>query len=416
MRPSGNPVRPVTSWLRARPLVADSLLAAAIAVTNVAGLASWETFEGAPGATPPDLLAYVLVVLFAAPLAWRRRAPLAVLAATFATLVVYLLLDYPEASLGLSNLVALYTVGAHCERRRSRAGFGAAIALIVAMMAIGWLTEDELPAIGVISNLALFSGAWLLGDNLQTRRAYLAGLEENVANAERERRAESLRAVQEERIRIARELHDVVAHGMSVMVVQASGAQRMLGSDTEVSDRRSVVRTREALTNIETTGREALGEMRRLLGIVRDESDDAEMAPQPGLDDIDDLVARWSDAGLRVDLHRRGDPDGVTAGVGLTAYRVVQEALTNVSRHAGPGATAEVAVDVSDDIVQIVVADDGRGAAAVADTGPDADEPAVGSGHGLVGMRERVGLYGGSVAAGPRNGGGYEVRVRIPVS
>jgi signal transduction histidine kinase len=233
------------------------------------------------------------------------------------------------------------------------------------------------------------------------RRAYTASLEERAAQLEAARVADARTAVSEERGRIARELHDVVAHHVSVMTVQATAAQRMLERDPALA--------REAMAAVESTGRAALGEMRSIVGVLREsagERSDA-LAPQPRLADLDCLLVSLREAGLRVALVRSGDLTDLPAGIDLALYRIVQEALTNTLRHAGP-TSAEVTLVRSTHAVQVRVVDSGRGAAAALNGSGCA-------GHGLIGMRERVALYGGDLTAGPRSGGGYIVEASIPL-
>jgi signal transduction histidine kinase len=239
--------------------------------------------------------------------------------------------------------------------------------------------------------------AWCFGVALASRTAQTRELRERVAAAEQERTAAAERAAAEERSRIARELHDVVAHSVSVMVVQASGVRRLLRPEQE--------REREALLSVEHIGREALAEMRRMLGVMRggDEKVPA-LAPQPGLRHLDRLIAQVEEAGLPVTLRVEGDRPELPAGIDLSAYRIVQEGLTNTLKHA-PGAHAEVVVRYGENGVEVEVSDDGVGANG---SRPD-------GGHGLVGMRERVALYGGSLDAGPRDGGGFVLRAQLPV-
>jgi len=224
--------------------------------------------------------------------------------------------------------------------------------------------------------------------------------EQRAELAEREREAEALRAVVEERTRIARELHDVVGHSVSVMTVQTSAVRRRLTPEQEAE--------RNALLTVEQTGREALAEMRRVVGALRDPDDAPALAPQPSLTRVDVLVAQANETGLPVDLTIEGNPVPLPAGVDLAAYRVVQEGLTNAIRHA-EAQHAEVRVRYVDGHVEVEVTDDGRGAPSVRDA------PATG-GHGLVGMRERVSIYGGELEAGPRLGGGFRLRARLPLS
>jgi signal transduction histidine kinase len=236
--------------------------------------------------------------------------------------------------------------------------------------------------------------AWLIGDSVGSRRRYVGALEERAERLERERETNAARAVAEEQARIGRELHDVIAHNLSVMVVQAAAAD-------DVFERRPD-RAREALRDIERTGRAALDELRRLLGSVR--GDGAAFAPQPGLAMLDDLAGTVRAAGLDVTVSREGAPRPLPAAMDLSAYRVVQEALTNTLKHAH-ASHARVVVRYLDDEVDLEIADDGVGAGAAASNG---------TGQGLIGMRERLVLHGGSLVAGPGALGGYVVSARFP--
>jgi signal transduction histidine kinase len=253
----------------------------------------------------------------------------------------------------------------------------------------------------VIPELALFAIAWVIGDNIRTRRAYLAELEARATRLEREREEKAEREVIEERTRIARELHDVIAHNVSVMVVQASAGEELFDADPE--------RARESLSSVAATGRAALTELRRLLGVIRVEESDrpaASYTPQPGMEYLDELVRQVRETGLAVGLSVLGEPRELPEGVGLCAYRIVQEALTNTLRHA-KASEAHVSVRYAPDALELQVLDDGRGAPAT-NGGP-------GTGHGLIGMRERVALFGGELSARSRPDQGYEVRARIPL-
>jgi signal transduction histidine kinase len=246
----------------------------------------------------------------------------------------------------------------------------------------------------------IFSGtalvAWVLGDSMRYRRAYLTSLEDRAARLERERDAQAQIAVAAERARIARELHDVIAHNVSVMVVQADGASYALRSEPE--------RTAQALTAISHTGRQALAEMRRLLGILRSGDEQADLAPVPGLDQLRELLDQAREAGMSVSLTLEGAVRPLPEGAELAAYRVVQESLTNTRKHGGLAAAAAVTLRYEPDGLLLQVTDDGLGAAVAAD----------GVGHGLTGMRERVEMYGGTIQAGPLPGGGYQVTARLP--
>ena len=239
--------------------------------------------------------------------------------------------------------------------------------------------------------------AWTTGFLLSRRTAHARELAERAERLELEREAGAERAVDEERARIARELHDVVGHSVSVMTVQASAVRRLLRDDQ--------VKEREALLVVEETGRQALAEMRRMVGVLRRPEESPTLAPQPSLDSLDGLVAQVREAGLPVTLRFEGEPRALPPGLGLTAYRLVQEGLTNALKHAR-ASSAEVVVKYRDDELELEVTDDGRG------TGPRSDD----GGHGLVGMRERVAVYGGELDSGPRAQGGYRLHIRLPVA
>lgn len=323
-------------------------------------------------------------------LGWRRRAPLAVLAVAIAMSVA----ANVAALLGAATtpaivlVVAAYSVGAHTKGLRAVIGAAGAVALIAANAA------DQFSAGDLLFITMVLGGAWLAGSSMRYRRERERTLERLTVDLEREREERARAAVAEERVRIARELHDVVAHAISVIVLQARGARRSLAVDPE--------ETRDALDTIEATGSEALAEMRRLLGMLRSDDEDIALAPQPSLRYLDALAAQVREAGLPVELAVEGEPIELPPGVDLSAYRIVQEALTNALKHAGP-ATARVVVRYGNDDVELEIADTGLG--------PGASN---GEGHGLVGMRERVSLYGGKIEAGPGDGGGFAVRARLP--
>jgi signal transduction histidine kinase len=240
-------------------------------------------------------------------------------------------------------------------------------------------------------------GIWILGIYINTRRAYLRSLEERAARLERERDIEVQIATAAERARIARELHDVVAHSVSVIVVQADGAGYTIDTEPE--------RAKRALETISLTGRQALTEMRRLLGVLREGGDPDGYAPQPGVEQLTDLVDQVRSSGLPLEFSVEGVPQPLPAGLQLTVFRIAQEALTNTLKHAGQAATARLRLHYGDHAVEVTIDDDGRGSAVVGD----------GRGLGLAGMRERVAMYGGNVQAGPKSGGGFEVVARLPI-
>jgi signal transduction histidine kinase len=330
-------------------------------------------------------------------LAWRVRAPLAVCAVVAGTFFPSALL-FPlsgDAAFGVwvALLVALYSVGAHTGGWRAVAGVLSMLAVVLGVVAAD--PEGADPG-SYVFFLFVVGGPWLAGRAIRHRRLSERHLEARALAAEREREEKARAAVAEERVRIARELHDVVAHAISVIVVQSRGGRRSLATQPEDA--------REAFDSIEATGREALAEMRRLLGMLRKGDEELALAPQPSLRHLDALVAQVREAGLPVEVLVEGEPAALPPGVDLSAYRIVQEALTNALKHAGP-ATARVVVRYGAEDLEVDVLDTGRRPA-----GGD------GVGHGLLGMRERVTLFGGELEAGRRSEGGFAVRARLPLA
>ncbi|WP_435969429.1 sensor histidine kinase [Streptomyces sp. Qhu_M48] len=355
-------------------------------------------------------VAYGLVaVLFSLVVALRRRAPEKMLLLSVALGLVQLGLDLAPFLADFAMLVIVFTVAAHDGPR-----WASRLALVAGLLAapiaqVRWPVED--PSSGpakiffTVIMTVPFALAWVLGDSLRTRRAYFAQLEERASRLEREREAQAKVAVAAERARIARELHDVVAHNVSVMVVQADGAAYVMDSSPETA--------KQALETISTTGRQALAEMRRLLGILRtgEHQEAGEYVPQPDVKQIEDLVEQVRSAGLTVDFAIEGSPRPLPSGVELTAYRIVQEALTNTRKHGGPDVGASVRLVYFDDGLGLLVEDDGRGAPQEMYEDGGAD----GRGHGLIGMRERIGMVGGTLDAGPRPGGGFRISALLPL-
>jgi signal transduction histidine kinase len=368
-RPSPGYLRGVdtpTRWDRLRrvdPLIWDSLLAAALFVLGVLGATlGGNAPDGTPRATPgPE--AYVLLVLGCVPLAFRRRRPVTVLTLVGAATAA-LAARETGADLALSLVVASFTAAAHVDRERfQRVVVPIAVVAAVASLLLAYPDTNWVEV--------------LVGTTFSAGLPMLFG-----------------RIAHNRRRRIARELHDAVAHSMSVMVVQAGAARTVIDRDPEAA--------KAAIARIEETGRDGLTEMRRLIGVLTAPGTEADLSPQPGLAQFEALLETVRGAGVPVEVVTRGQPRQLPPSADLIAYRVVQEALTNVVRHAG-GAHARVLLDWSHDALAIEVADDGRGGAADA-----------AGGHGLIGMRERVALYGGSLETGARPGGGFSVRVRLP--
>jgi signal transduction histidine kinase len=396
-RAGGSRRLPASAW------VFDSGLALVAAGVSTVFFVAELTGRGQPRGTLA--LGYVLALLHTLPLAARRRFPLAVLATCVASGLAFATLDLPPVFLGVAILVAVYSVAAYGDRWVSLAGLAAAAAGSAAIQ----LTPGRFQWPTPVTNTLIIGAAWLLGHFAHNYRAYAARLEERTTEleertAELEQAREELarRAVTEERLRLARELHDVVAHAMSVIAVQSGVGAHV--ADTQPHE------AAKALAAIEVTSRAALEELRRLLGVLRRDSEpQGDLTPVPGLADLDGLLAEVAKAGLAVRLRVEGTPSQLPAGVDLSAYRIVQEALTNVVKHAGP-ARAQVVVGYRDHDVTVEVTDDGRGVGA--STG---DGQAM-VGHGLIGMRERVAAFGGDLEVGPRPDGGFRVAARLPLA
>lgn len=385
------------AWLRRHPRLVDLLWA--LPVVGASGATAAVYIDGVPPHHRTHWYLYAAIVVgMCAPLVWRRGRPRAVFAIVAVVAFGQWLAHIGLGPVDIAVLVAMYTVAATCVLRWAvAAGLVAEFGAVLEVQQL----PGPVPADGRWTELIPFTvliwAVWLSGLYLSTRRKYLHSLEERAERLERERDAQAQVAAAAERARIAREMHDVIAHSVSVMVVQADGAAYMVDLDPE--------RARRAMQTIGEIGRQALAEMRRMLGVLREEGGGGSYAPQPGVEQLTELVAQIRSAGLPVDLTIEGVPAELPAALQLAIYRIVQEALTNTRKHGGPLATAQVRLRYGDTAVEIRIRDDGRGAEAVTD----------GRGHGLVGMTERAALYGGSVRSGPRPEGGYEVLARLPV-
>jgi signal transduction histidine kinase len=381
----------------------DGLLALALSVLYPLDLLVFE--PGGPGNASGDpapanpTAAIVAGVAFTASLAWRRRIPL--LPVALAIVAAIAASPRPvDASLVFLVAVAAatYTVGA--ESRGQLAPVGAvtvlSLAAVLAVQEPDWAEEFADPILAI----AIVVGPYLVGLAMRARHDREVALERRHEMLEQDRVAREAAAITAERARIARELHDVVAHAVSVIVVQARGGRRALADDPGAA--------REAFDAIEQQGSAAMTEMRRLLGMLRDTDESAERAPQPGLRNVDDLARQMTEAGLPVEVVVEGTPGELPPGIDLSAYRVVQEALTNALRHAGP-VTAQVVLRYGDDDVEVEVIDSGPGPASAARPRPGTE-----NGHGLAGMRERVSLFGGQLVTETQAGGGFAVRATFP--
>jgi signal transduction histidine kinase len=395
----------VLGWSRQHPDGADAALAAALFALSTLAFATTQPPSGAVVQyRSPVWWGMFFVAGQSLPLIWRRRAPRVVLAVVMVSAFGAYVIGFSESGGTFTTIIAMYTVASLAERKEALVAFVWSMLIVEGVNVAGMVTYGtaELPPIVLVANFIIYFTAWAIGIAVRNRRALLDQLEQRAVEAEQRQTEAAQRAVIDERQRIAREMHDVVAHSLSVMVVQAGAARRVLAERPDVAV--------DSLLTIEQTGREAMGEMRRLLGVMRQRDDAGQgpaapvRSPQPGLDALPALVDHWNQVGLPVTLTLDGNPRPLPGGIDLAAYRIVQEALTNTAKHAGP-AKAEVRVDFGDDTLGLEVLDDGRGAAAT-------DHPA---GHGLVGMRERTELFGGRLDAGARPGGGFRVRALLPI-
>lgn len=395
--PDSGPISRVIGFCHRHQDLGDVILAVVFATIAIVSL--W-TFEETGSQRDADAWGVVLAAGATLPLALRRRWPIPVLATVSVATWAYWMSDYTKA-FDAGILVALYTTIAYGHHRGRAWVVGGFFAITsVAIVIFGIVSdEDDVGVSTLLGVVTLFTVGMVMGEAVRNRRAYQRELEDKAARAQDDAAAEADRAVAEERTRIARELHDVVAHSMSVMVVQAGAARRVLHTDAQRAD--------QALAAIEETGRSSLTEMRRVLGILRTAADEQALAPQPTLDDFSALVTSCAEAGVEVDLTVHGSERPLGPGLELAVFRIVQEALTNVIKHSA-AERADVRLTYGPDHLEVVVLDAGRGAAA--------DPAPPGSGNGLVGMRERVELFDGSLVAGPRPGGGYQVVATIPIA
>nr|WP_202547202.1 sensor histidine kinase [Streptomyces sp. SID2119] len=396
-------VQRLYDFLRRHPLGVDVFWAVVLL-----GLSGMSLVSGMFDAGREEILAIPVALGLSTVVALRRRLPEKMLLLAIAVGVLQLVGDVRPNIGNFAMLVITFTVATIGERWASRLALVCSLSA-AALSQVRWEAEPggswpQQIFVTVIMTVP-FVLAWVMGDSLRTRRAYFSQLEERAARLEREREAQSKVAVAAERARIARELHDVVAHNVSVMVVQADGAAYVMDAAPD--------QARQALETISSTGRQALAEMRRLLGVLRtgDAPESGEYVPQPDVKQIEDLVDQVRRTGLAVDFKVEGTARPLPSGVELTAYRIVQEALTNTRKHGGPDAGASVRLVYFDDGLGLLIEDDGRGAAheLYEDGGAD------GAGHGMIGMRERVGMVGGTLDAGPRPGGGFRISALLPL-
>ncbi|MFD8915450.1 sensor histidine kinase [Streptomyces sp. NPDC059575] len=384
---------------QAHPLALDAVLGGLVLLCMIGGsFASPHGEHGvAWGERAPDPLSLVLMVVGALALVLRRRAPMAVLAVTGTCALVECVTGDPRAPVVMCAVVALYTVAS----TTGRATTWRVALLVMAVLTAAAMLAGPLPWYAQ-ENLAIIAWTGIgatAGDAVRSHRAFVQAIRERAERAERTREEEARRRVAEERLRIARELHDVVAHHIALVNVQA-------GVAAHVMDRRPD-QAKEALAHVRSASRSALGELRATVGLLRQSGDPAAPTePAPGLNRLDELADTFRSAGLPVEVARADQDTELPAAVDLAAYRIVQEALTNAQKHAGTSAKAEVSVVRVGPNIEVSVLDNGPGV-----TGA----PGAGGGHGLLGMRERVTALGGTLTTGPRFGGGFRVHAILPV-
>lgn len=389
----GTMLSPLRRW---PPRAGDAVVATALLLVML-GSISGKVPQA--GQRDGDALAYALAVPLALPFAVHRRWPMASLVVTIGAFTGFAVAGY-AAYPGLSLFAILFGIAAHTDRRRSTITLGVCIAAMIVALSIQ--PAHVVTSADRTSSVLAIAVAWLAGENHRSRRARWAALEERAAMLENERDERDRRAVADERLRIARDLHDIVSHSMSVIAVQAGTGHHLLDRDPEAA--------RRALSNVETASRSALVEMRRMLGVLRDDDDaPGSRSPAPSLAKLGELVARVRDAGLGVSLQVDDGIPELPTSLDLAAFRIVQESLTNVMKHGGPVAFVTVRCTADDLLVEVT--DDGRAVA----TAPRPD--GIGSpGQGLIGMRERVAVYGGEFSAGARPSGGFRVAARFPLA
>ncbi|HEX6527916.1 MAG TPA: histidine kinase [Streptosporangiaceae bacterium] len=392
-------MEPVYTWLRRHPLAVDGPLVAALLALF---LGSSDPFRSSGAVQARDIAISLLLV---GPVLVRRKHPTAAFAVTVTTATVLAALGTrsgaPKGAAFPAVLVLLYTLAAYRPRRISLRG----LLVCLAAIAVDIISYSE-PLVSRRTAWMAFvlgvpaASVWIFGDSVANRRAHSTWLEERARRAETERDTEAQLAAAAERTRIAREMHDIIAHNLTVIVGLADGGRYAAA--------RSPERSSQALGAIASTGREALSELRRLLGVLtEDDHRAADLAPQPSLADLEALLDRVRAARLPVTCIMQGDPADLSEGQQLTVYRIVQEALTNTLKHAGPAATAEVILGYADGAVDVQVTDTGLGAAALLSGD---------SGRGLRGMRERAALYDGTLHAGPGTSGGWRVAAHLPAT
>lgn len=403
-------IRGMSLWKRLepnlhRPVIMDGIIGLAfIAIALLNLRVTWDYVQ--PDINPALAIGLTLAVLL--PLTWRRRFPLLVLVIVVNMLLIYRHLDIPEGTItAYGAMLALFTAGAYGNKRWRTPVRGICVAAIAlnlfyfVFFAEGDWAFPEVTIwprmLVILFNLFLFGAAWWAGDIMRTSRQREDALKERTRQLAAERDENQRRFVLEERVRISRELHDVVAHHVSVIGIQAGAARRIIDKDTE--------KATEALSVIESSSRHAVNEMQHILGLLRQEHPVDNLDPQPSIERLDELVGSIRKSGLQVEVKVSGKVQPLPLSIDLSAYRIIQEALTNTLKHAGPARTT-VNITYHTDSLELNILDDGQGSRAIHSRGN--------RGNGLIGMRERVKLHGGEFQAGPCPEAGYQVLARLP--
>jgi signal transduction histidine kinase len=395
-----SPMRPwrrLHAWAREHVLAVDVAFAVVVGLVAIAGYYVTEPTGSQRG---HDVGGLLLIVGAASALAFRRVRVWPAVAGMLVFSIAFWIADYPSG-FDVFTLLALYAAVAHggADRRLVWRRVAAANILLLSIALLGvFAPGEDLPPIALVGIFTVHLTASFVGEAVYDRARRIADLQARAERAETERELLARQAVLDERARIAREMHDVVAHGVSVMVVQAGAAERLVDTDPETA--------RRSLANIQTVGRDALAEMRQLLGLLRSAGGETERRPQATLADVERVVAHAGQSGVNTELEIRGERPALPIGVDMAGFRVVQEAITNVIKHGGDAASARVTLTYCPSDVRIEVIDDGVGATST--------EVSEATGQGIVGMRERVELFGGELRAGPRPGGGFRVLAVIP--
>jgi signal transduction histidine kinase len=392
-------------WVKinSRPLLIDTILALIVATLAALSLISnWQPDQAVSFST-----AMVLTLVLVLPLILRRYFPLVVLIFMAFVEIYYRFLLIPEGRYtAYAVLFAIASAAAFGQKRYRGWVIGgviyfelsAILLLSVIYPGSGWLKDSFLAQfLQMLLNLFLFGAAWWIGEVFRSRREREKQLEERTEQLKQEREENARRAVLDERIRIARELHDVVAHHVSVMGIQAGAARKVLAKQP--------AKASEALSEIEASSRQAIGELHKLLGFLRPNNQEEETSPQPSLKHLDMLIDEVRRSGLDVELDIHGEQHTLPESVDLSAYRIIQEALTNILKHAGP-ATASVVIKFSREMIELTVSDNGKGRVKLESGKP--------GGRGIIGMRERVSLHGGKLETGNTPGGGFFVKAKLP--